>query len=564
MATEPEDPILDAEDEGGPVKGFLEHLEDLRWVLLKSASALFICLLLCLFAAPTLVDLLKRPLEQSAKLSSLYGEQATSIAVRFGTNDVGTFKPGKAYLVQFEALTNAVSCEKLTLDLYPVTVGTNHLLAFSLNADPTVYPKKAPVELLNLSPAAGFFVALQVAFYGGLLLSSPFIFFFIAQFVVPALKVNELRYVRKAFVFCVGLFLTGIALCYFAMLPIALRAAVWFSNQMGFGAFQWTADTYIAFVTKFMLAMGIGFELPVFLLFFVKIGLLSYKTLASNRKIVFVVILIVAAILTPPDVVTQIAMAVPLYGLFEITTFIAWRWERKELKEQEERDRQEEEERKARQRQKEQQQAEAAARAAASTAIQPVDDTLPPAVDAAETTPKAQSETQSQAEDKPSESAKEETAQATAQTGVDDSDKMTLEDTLPPKEEEEETMSERDKELLSMVGDKEFVPVGEPNPPYMPDIPEIVDEAENTDETEPAPIEKAEGELDAAYAPYAEALEQSTPSDPKKQTAVSNRSVETAPAESATDTVRPAKTEDPSGSEKQTAQVYHPSDEPLD
>jgi hypothetical protein len=149
---------------------------------------------------------------------------------------------------------------------------------------------------------------------------------------LPALKVNELRYVRKAFIFSIGLFALGVSLCYFMMLPIALRAAVWFSNQMGFGAFQWTADTYIGFVTKFMLAMGIGFELPVFLLLFVKLGFISYSTLAKNRKIVFVVILLIATVLTPPDAVTQIAMTIPLYALFELTALIAWWWERKDKK----------------------------------------------------------------------------------------------------------------------------------------------------------------------------------------------------------------------------------------
>lgn len=335
MATEPEDPILDAEEEGGPVKGFLEHLEDLRWVLLKCVTALFVSLLICLLAAPVLVGILKRPLEESSKLVALYGGDATAVAVKLGTNTVGVFKPGKEYIEKFSSTLGIKPEEKLTIDLYPLSYGENHFLAFRLNTNQNDFPQKAPVELLNLSPASGFMVALQVAFYGGLVFASPFILFFVAQFVLPALKVNELRYVRKAFLFSIGLFLAGLSLCYFILLPIALRAAVWFSNQMGFGAFQWTADTYISFVTKFLLAMGIGFELPIFLLLFVKLGLLSYSTLASNRKIIFVVILIASAILTPPDVVTQIAMTIPLYGLFEITALIAWWWERKEKKRKE-------------------------------------------------------------------------------------------------------------------------------------------------------------------------------------------------------------------------------------
>lgn len=336
MAAEPEDPILDAEDEGGPIKGFLEHLEDLRWVLLKSFSALFMAMLVCLFAAPSIVSLLKQPLEQSAKLTALYGNSVAEIDVRLGTNRIGTFKPGGEYAAQFAPSLNLATNQSVIVEIRPLVYGTNNFLTFTVNTNLSDEPARAPVELLNLTPAAGFFVALQVAFYGGLALSLPFILFFVAQFVLPALKVNELRYIRKAFVFGMGLFVMGVCLCYFGMLPIALKAAVWFSNQMGFGAFQWTADTYIGFVTKFILAMGLGFELPIFLLLFVKLGILDYKMLASNRKLVLVGILIVAAILTPPDVVTQIAMAIPLYGLFEITALIAWWWERKDKKLREE------------------------------------------------------------------------------------------------------------------------------------------------------------------------------------------------------------------------------------
>ena len=167
MATEPEDPILDAEEEGGPVKGFLEHLEDLRWVLLKCVTALFVSLLICLLAAPVLVGILKRPLEESSKLVALYGGDATAVAVKLGTNTVGVFKPGKEYIEKFSSTLGIKPEEKLTIDLYPLSYGENHFLAFRLNTNQNDFPQKAPVELLNLSPASGFMVALQVAFYGG-------------------------------------------------------------------------------------------------------------------------------------------------------------------------------------------------------------------------------------------------------------------------------------------------------------------------------------------------------------------------------------------------------------
>lgn len=446
MATEPEDPILDSEDEGGPIKGFLEHLEDLRWVLLKSITALFVALLVCLFGAPFLIGILKYPLERSGKLGSLYGSKDVSIAVRVGTNSVGSFKPGVEYLKSLETALNVNSNQSFVIDLKPIVHGTNNYLGFTVSTNKADFPEKAPVELLNLSPISGFMAALQVAFYGGLVFSAPFILFFIAQFVLPALKVNELRYVRKAFIFSIGLFVLGVSLCYFVMLPIALRAAVWFSNQMGFGAFQWTADTYIGFVTKFMLAMGIGFELPVFLLLFVKLGFISYSTLAKNRKIVFVVILLIATVLTPPDAVTQISMTIPLYALFELTALIAWWWERKDKKLAEAQEAAEEAEREAQRRRRNERVATEAAEAEKRKA------------EGAALTPAVVLKTDSDS----AESSEEERGEVSPQDGESAKEDDTLQ-----------------------VEQEEFVPEGEPEPPYVPPLP------------------------DAGYQPYLEALENS-------------------------------------------------------
>ncbi len=446
MATEPEDPILDSEDEGGPIKGFLEHLEDLRWVLLKSITALFVALLVCLFGAPFLIGILKYPLERSGKLGSLYGSKDVSIAVRVGTNSVGSFKPGVEYLKSLETALNVNSNQSFVIDLKPIVHGTNNYLGFTVSTNKADFPEKAPVELLNLSPISGFMAALQVAFYGGLVFSAPFILFFIAQFVLPALKVNELRYVRKAFIFSIGLFVLGVSLCYFVMLPIALRAAVWFSNQMGFGAFQWTADTYIGFVTKFMLAMGIGFELPVFLLLFVKLGFISYSTLAKNRKIVFVVILLIATVLTPPDAVTQISMTIPLYALFELTALIAWWWERKDKKLAEAQEAAEEAEREAQRRRRNERVAAEAAEAEKRKA------------EGAALTPAVVLKTDSDS----AESSEEERGEVSPQDGESAKEDDTLQ-----------------------VEQEEFVPEGEPEPPYVPPLP------------------------DAGYQPYLEALENS-------------------------------------------------------
>jgi sec-independent protein translocase protein TatC len=101
---------------------------------------------------------------------------------------------------------------------------------------------------------------------------------------------------------------------------------------MGIQMPDWRAETYFSFVTKFMLGMGLGFEMPVVLLALVKVGVLDYRKLASFRRYMIVINLILGAILTTPEVLTQVLMAIPLQVLYEVSVWIAWYWERQERK----------------------------------------------------------------------------------------------------------------------------------------------------------------------------------------------------------------------------------------
>src|SRR5437763_15845469 len=100
-------------------------------------------------------------------------------------------------------------------------------------------------------------------------------------------------------------FATGVCFCYFALLPVALAASAQYSEWLGFTANQWRSEDYISFVCKFMLGMGLGFELPVVILTLVKIGILNYRILSAARKYVIVINFILGALLTTPEVITQ-------------------------------------------------------------------------------------------------------------------------------------------------------------------------------------------------------------------------------------------------------------------
>jgi sec-independent protein translocase protein TatC len=130
----------------------------------------------------------------------------------------------------------------------------------------------------------------------------------------------------------VGLFLIGVAFCYFILMPVALAASQMYSRWLGLGAFQWRAEDYISFVCKFLLGMGLGFELPVVVLTLVKIGVVDYRMLSRARRYMVVINLFLGAILTTPEVLTQLVMFVPLQLLYEITVWIAWYWDRRDRK----------------------------------------------------------------------------------------------------------------------------------------------------------------------------------------------------------------------------------------
>src|ERR1041385_5803350 len=330
MADEPGSERLDqlGGEEGGPVKSFLEHLEDLRWVLIKSLVALGVGVLICLLAGNHVVRILKWPLER-AKIS--YPGTNQVVTMFFGTNRFQPLTLSAAEQQQWNLGTNRF----VAIRLEPGWIGTNQAIAWRVDNDPKLAEnaQHLAVELINLSPANGFFVAFQVALYGGMVLASPFIFYFVASFVFPALKMKAKYYVYRGLGFGLVLFLTGVCFCYFLLMPVALAASQKYSQWLGFAAFQWKADEYISFVCKFMIGMGLGFEMPVVILTLVKIGILNYRILSAGRRYMIVINLVLGAVLTTPEVITQIIMFLPLQLLYEISIWITWYWERKKRRE---------------------------------------------------------------------------------------------------------------------------------------------------------------------------------------------------------------------------------------
>lgn len=323
-ATPLEEEAEDEEEEGGgPVKPFLDHLEDLRWTLLKVISSILLGTLVCLVASDKLVAFLMWPLKHAQRMLPASRQK---IPLMLGTNELAKITLGSVGVPA--NLSNRVTALTLT----PVPLGSNHVLALQYQTsdlpadwDPNM------VVLKNYGPISAFMVALKLAVYGGLVIASPFVIFFIGQFVLPALKVREKAFIYRVAGFGSILFFAGLAFCYLLIVQVALMASVQFSQWMGFGADEWRAEDYVSFVSKFMLGMGLSFQLPLVILTMVKVGFVDHEMLAKYRAYFIVGNLIVSAVVTPSgDPLTMVLMALPLQLLYEGSLLIARRWARQE------------------------------------------------------------------------------------------------------------------------------------------------------------------------------------------------------------------------------------------
>ena len=182
--------------------------------------------------------------------------------------------------------------------------------------------RDAKVPLQNLRPFGQLFLYVQVAITIGIICSLPNIFYQLWKFISPALKKRERKYIVWIVFFSTFCFLAGIAFAYFVMLPMAMTFGAQFGTTEIANA--WTIEEYISIIVSVMLAAGVVFELPMVSFFLSKLGILTPKFMRKYRRHAIVIIMILAAILTPgADPVSQIILAVPLVLLYEISIFIS-------------------------------------------------------------------------------------------------------------------------------------------------------------------------------------------------------------------------------------------------
>ncbi len=261
MAEEPQHPQHPPAlpEEPAAVKSLLDHLEDLRWVLMKIATSIVVAWVACFYFGPKILLFLQQPLKWS-----------------------GVEEP-------------------------------SHFLRV-------------------FSPVDAFSISFQLALYAGLVIAAPLVIYFLAGYILPALTRTERRLVLPSLWIGAFSFLTGVFFCYRFVLPPSLRVSREFTKWLNLSADFWTVESYVSFTTKFMLGMGVAFEMPLVLILLVKFGILDHVKLRKARPYVIVLNFILGAVLTTPEVFTQLIMAVPLTLMYEACIWTAWFMERSRKK----------------------------------------------------------------------------------------------------------------------------------------------------------------------------------------------------------------------------------------
>ena len=172
------------------------------------------------------------------------------------------------------------------------------------------------IEIIYTTLSEAFITKFKVSFVASVIISSPVIILQIWKFIKPGLYPNEQKWCRLLFFIALLLFLTGVIFCYFAVYWLAID--FFLVQGAGLATPLLSLDRYAGFLFSFILPFGCAFQLPVALYMTSRIGLTNYEMLASKRKYVLLGIFIAAAVLTPPDVISQIALGIPLYLLYEV------------------------------------------------------------------------------------------------------------------------------------------------------------------------------------------------------------------------------------------------------
>ena len=228
----------------------------------------------------------------------------------------------------FEDLKPHIADLRKRLVISTITVVVMFFVCFSFY-EPILNWMMVPVEaslpknsqMVAVEIQETFFTALKVAFFAGFIVSLPVIFWQLWLFLAPGLYDHEKKLVVPFVFFATLMFLLGASFAYYIVVPVGFDFLIAFGNSVV--SVLPSIGKYVGFFTKLLIGFGIAFELPVITFFLAKIGLVNDQMLKDFFRYAVVLIFIVAAVLTPPDVISQVLMAAPLLILYGVSIYIA-------------------------------------------------------------------------------------------------------------------------------------------------------------------------------------------------------------------------------------------------
>jgi sec-independent protein translocase protein TatC len=347
------------EDEEKP---FLEHLDDLRKMLMRIVITLLVSITLCFVFNKWFFEVIQYPMQRAGLASAQERNLPEGIDLE-QWKQVHTAARG-ASVLQGEGrelfLSKAVPYPKLrayaeamliyhTADMLPPDQQGPYLEeAARLLPAPMQTPvaeagrailKARPqsslealrpvIETEAFAPAETFMLSMKLSMFAGIIVSFPLLFYFILEFVLPGLNPRERKLLWPALAIGFGLFLLGVFFAYYFVIPNALEFFHEYSRELGIRD-GWRIGNYISFVVSFCLIFGVSFELPVIVMILVKLELLTSATMRRTRSWAIVIITVASAILTPTgDIFTLSLLAGPMIIMYEICIWLALALERK-------------------------------------------------------------------------------------------------------------------------------------------------------------------------------------------------------------------------------------------
>jgi sec-independent protein translocase protein TatC len=257
---------------------FWEHLEELRWTLVRSVAAVIILAIVAFLNK----DFLFNNIILAPKSSDFITNQWLCDLGRFISENL-----------------NVASAQALCIENFDL-------------------------KLINIKMAGQFSIHISISFFTGIVLAIPYIIYEIWRFVKPALHPHEQAHTRGAVFWTSTLFLIGVLFSYFLIVPLSVLFLGSYNVSENVEN-QIALTSYISTVVSLTFAVGLVFEMPILVFFLTKVGIITPNFMRKNRRVMIVVVLIVAAIITPPDVFSQILVSIPLLILYEISIIISQR-----------------------------------------------------------------------------------------------------------------------------------------------------------------------------------------------------------------------------------------------